>query len=60
MRLDEMNNKVVELFFTDSKNKRRLDIISGLLEGKTPIELAEQYGVSRQAVTDIRKKYLSN
>ncbi|MFC0174327.1 helix-turn-helix domain-containing protein [Vibrio comitans] len=55
-----MNNKVVELFFTDSKNKRRLDIISGLLEGKTPIELAEQYGVSRQAVTDIRKKYLSN
>ncbi len=36
-----MNNKALELFFTDSKHKRTLDIITGLLEGKTPIELSK-------------------
>lgn len=51
--------KARDLFIDmDEKNTRTVNIINALLNGETPIAVARKHRLSRQAVTNIRTKYI--
>ncbi len=51
-------NKAIELYFSDDKNKRTLDVLTALLNGESPTVIAKQYGIARQHVYVIQDKYI--
>lgn len=51
-------NQAEQIFLTDLKNARSVNIIQGLLNEESPSELAKQYSVTRDAVYKIKEKYI--
>ncbi|WP_282251067.1 hypothetical protein [Vibrio campbellii] len=57
-----MNQEAINLYFSNEKHKRTLDIITVLLtnENIKLARVARDFGVSRQTVNDIFNKYIKD
>lgn len=56
-----LNQKDLELYFSDTKNKRTLDILTALRNPRVnQNKIGREFGVCRQTVSDIKFKYIKS
>lgn len=52
-----MNQKAIELYFSNENNQRTLDILEAIIESTATADIIKRYGVTRQYISKLKLKY---